>query len=91
MTITIRPANSRARFRGIDLHHRLPAAVAAIEAGMDRFAVLAFRDQRIDDAQQLAFTRNFGPLELATGDILQTKRGGCPGGHASPTSTATTG
>jgi len=46
-----------------------PDAVAAIHAGMDRFAVLVFRDQRIDDAQQIAFSRSLGPLEQATGDI----------------------
>jgi len=37
--------------------------VAAVEAGMDRYAVLVFRDQNISDAQQLAFTRHFGELE----------------------------
>jgi alpha-ketoglutarate-dependent 2,4-dichlorophenoxyacetate dioxygenase len=37
--------------------------VAAVEAGMDRFAVLVFRDQDITDEQQLAFTRHFGELE----------------------------
>src|SRR5260370_986240 len=42
-----------------------PAAAAATRAGMDRFAVLVFRDQRIDDEQQLAFSRHFGPLEQA--------------------------
>ena len=37
--------------------------VAAIEAGMDEFAVLVFRDQDLTDAQQIAFTRHFGELE----------------------------
>src|SRR5258708_34049075 len=37
--------------------------VAAIEAGMDKYAVLVFRDQDLSDEQQLAFTRQFGPLE----------------------------
>ena len=37
--------------------------VAAIEAGMDRYAVLVFRDQDITDEEQLAFTRHFGELE----------------------------
>lgn len=41
--------------------------VAAIEAGMDRYAILVFRDQRIDDEQQMAFTRNFGEIEVARG------------------------
>jgi alpha-ketoglutarate-dependent 2,4-dichlorophenoxyacetate dioxygenase len=30
---------------------------------MDRFAVLVFRDQPLDDDRQIAFSRNFGPLE----------------------------
>ncbi len=53
---------------GVDL--RVPLSgeeVAAIEAGMDRFAVLVFRDQRITDDQQMAFTRNFGAIEDARG------------------------
>ena len=41
--------------------------VAAIEAGMDRYAVLVFRDQNLTDNQQRAFTRNFGALEQAPG------------------------
>ncbi|MDA8247771.1 MAG: TauD/TfdA family dioxygenase [Rhodospirillales bacterium] len=57
---------------GIDLRAPLASAdVAAIEAGMDHFAVLRFRGQPIDDGQQLAFSRHFGPLEQATGDIIQ--------------------
>jgi alpha-ketoglutarate-dependent 2,4-dichlorophenoxyacetate dioxygenase len=77
MNVTIRPANpDRPAFAGevsgVDLRAPLaPADVAAIEDGMDRFAVLVFHDQRIDDAQQLAFSRNFGPIEMATGDIVQ--------------------
>jgi alpha-ketoglutarate-dependent 2,4-dichlorophenoxyacetate dioxygenase len=39
--------------------------VAAIEAGMDKYAVLVFHDQQITDEQQLAFTRNFGRLEVS--------------------------
>ena len=41
--------------------------VAAIEAGMDRYAVLVFRDQRLTDEQQLAFSRSFGALEETRG------------------------
>jgi hypothetical protein len=39
---------------------------------MDRFAVLVFHDQRIDDAQQLAFSRDFGTLEQATYGVRST-------------------
>lgn len=77
MTLTIKPANpDRPGFvgevSGLDLRQPVDApTAAAIEAGMDRYAVLVFRGQPIDDAQQIAFSRHFGPLELATGDIVQ--------------------
>ena len=40
-----------------------PQDVVAIEAGMDEYAVLVFRDQNITDEEQIAFTRHFGELE----------------------------
>jgi alpha-ketoglutarate-dependent 2,4-dichlorophenoxyacetate dioxygenase len=53
---------------GADLRQPLNEAdVAAIEAGMDRYAVLIFRDQNITDDQQMAFTQNFGEIENAKG------------------------
>jgi alpha-ketoglutarate-dependent 2,4-dichlorophenoxyacetate dioxygenase len=53
---------------GADLRQPLGKAdVAAIEAGMDRYAVLIFRDQNITDDQQMAFTQNFGEIENAKG------------------------
>ena len=53
---------------GVDLTRALaPADVAAIEAGMDRYAVLVFHDQDITDDQQIAFSRNFGEIEPAVG------------------------
>ncbi len=53
---------------GIDLTRPLPPAhVAAIEAAMDQYAVLVFHGQRFDDDTQLAFTRNFGALEISSG------------------------
>jgi alpha-ketoglutarate-dependent 2,4-dichlorophenoxyacetate dioxygenase len=77
MALSITPANpARPGFvgevTGIDIAAGITAAEAAeLEAGMDRFAVLVFRGQRITDEQQLAFSRHFGPLETATGDIVQ--------------------
>ncbi len=57
---------------GIDLRQSIGQALAAeIEAAMDKYAVLVFRDQPINDEQQLDFSRHFGPLETATGDIVQ--------------------
>ena len=57
---------------GIDLRKPLSAEDAeAIHAGMDRYAVLVFHDQPIDDAEQLAFTRSLGELEHAIGTSLR--------------------
>ncbi len=59
---------------GIDLTRALSdAEVAAIHAGMDHYAVLVFHDQHLDDEQQIAFSRQLGKLEEATGDIMSEK------------------
>jgi alpha-ketoglutarate-dependent 2,4-dichlorophenoxyacetate dioxygenase len=53
---------------GIDLTKPLsPEHVVAIDAGMDRHAVLVFHDQKLTDEQQMAFTVQLGPLENARG------------------------
>ncbi len=53
---------------GVDLRHPLTGDdVSAIEAGMDRYAVLVFHGQDITDDQQVAFSRNFGKIEQAVG------------------------
>ncbi|HXJ83834.1 MAG TPA: TauD/TfdA family dioxygenase [Candidatus Methylomirabilis sp.] len=57
---------------GLDLTRPLsPEDVAAIHAGMDRYAVLVFHDQRLDDEQQLGFTRSLGEIEQAIGTSLR--------------------
>ncbi len=71
MPLSIRPLTSSG-FAGevsdIDLTRELTAAqVTAIDDGMDRFGVLVFHDQHFDDATQLAFSRNFGELEVSSG------------------------
>jgi alpha-ketoglutarate-dependent 2,4-dichlorophenoxyacetate dioxygenase len=56
-----------AAVEGTDLRAPLDAAaVAAIHAGMDRHGVLVFHDQRLTDAQQIAFTKSLGKIELNT-------------------------
>ncbi len=44
-----------------------PDDVAAIEAGMDQYGVLVFHDQPLTDEAQMAFSRNFGDLEISSG------------------------
>jgi alpha-ketoglutarate-dependent 2,4-dichlorophenoxyacetate dioxygenase len=63
-----------AQVNGINLVAPLSGAeIAALEHGMDEFAVLVFRGQEIDDGQQLAFTEYFGGSEgnRAGGHIIK--------------------
>ena len=76
MPISIRPIDPINRpffageVSGIDLRQTMTQGqVGEIVAGMDKYAVLVFHDQQIDDAQQLAFSRNFGTLEIANSDV----------------------
>ena len=59
---------------GIDLREPLSAAdVATIEAGMDQHAVLVFRNQNITDEQQIAFSQNFGNIEMKLGGNIRSE------------------
>ena len=67
MAVTIKPLHPMfvGEVDGVDMRQPLTAeAVAAIEAGMDKYAVLVFHDQNITDAQHSAFSLNFGALEM---------------------------
>ena len=66
MPVSIRPLHPVfvGEVAGIDCRRPLTTdEVAAIEAGMDRYGVLVFREQCTTDDEQLAFTRHFGELE----------------------------
>jgi alpha-ketoglutarate-dependent 2,4-dichlorophenoxyacetate dioxygenase len=70
MTLSIRQIHPVfvGEVRGVDLAVPLTREeAAAVDAGMDRYAVLVFRDQNITDDQQMAFTLNFGEIENARG------------------------
>ena len=74
MSITIRQVGPclAGEVEGLDMRTPLSREdAAAIHAGMDRYAVLVFRDQKIDDAQQLAFTQALGTIEHAIGASLR--------------------
>jgi len=61
-----------AEVEGVDLTRPLSADQAApIHAAMDAHAVLVFHDQKLDDAEQLAFTRSLGEIEHAIGTSLR--------------------
>jgi alpha-ketoglutarate-dependent 2,4-dichlorophenoxyacetate dioxygenase len=66
MTIHVEPLTPvfAGRMTGIDARRKLtPAEVAAVDAGMDRYAVLVLPGQDITDEQQIELSRNFGPLQ----------------------------
>lgn len=80
MTLSIRAIDpvSRPFFAGeasgIDITKPLTKEQAIqIERGMDEFGVLVFHDQRLTDEAQMAFSRNFGELELATNNLRDGK------------------
>ena len=61
---------------GIDICRPLYAdEVAAIERGMDAYAVLVFPDQPLTDPQQVTFSANFGELEVTlAGQMMAPER-----------------
>ena len=76
MTLSIRPLDPVSRpffggeVSGIDITKPLTREqAAAIDKGMDHYGVLVFHGQHFDDETQLAFSRNFGDLEEASGDL----------------------
>src|SRR5882757_4525136 len=76
MTVTIRQLGKHffGEVSGVDLRKALtPQEAADIEAGMDKYAVLLFRNQDITDEQQLAFALNFGEREKARGGNITKK------------------
>jgi alpha-ketoglutarate-dependent 2,4-dichlorophenoxyacetate dioxygenase len=73
MTVSIRQIGPcfAGEVSGVDLTKPLSREeVAAIEAGMDQYAVLVFHDQPVTDEQQIEFSRNFGAIEPAVGSNI---------------------
>jgi alpha-ketoglutarate-dependent 2,4-dichlorophenoxyacetate dioxygenase len=76
MILSIQPVDAVSRpffageVSGIDITKPLREDQArSIERAMDQYAVLVFHDQHFNDETQLAFSRNFGNLEEASGDL----------------------
>ena len=73
MNLSIRPIHPvlGGEVSGVDIAKPLSRdEAAAIEAGMDRYAVLVFHDQALTDEQQVAFSCNFGEIERSVGSSL---------------------
>src|SRR4249920_2502121 len=67
MAIQFKPLHPvlAAEANGADLSRPLSAAQRKeVVAGMDKYAVLVFRGQKLDEDQQIACARQFGPLDL---------------------------
>ena len=78
MPLSIRPltpSGFAGEVSGIDLTRPLTRDQAdAIDAGMDQYGVLVFHDQHFTDATQMAFSRNFGELEVSSGAEMSKAR-----------------
>ena len=77
MAIEVRqiPGSFAGEVSGADLTAPLTAQdVATIEAGMDKHAVLVFRGQEITDEQQIAFSQNFGEIEMKLGGNIRSEK-----------------
>jgi alpha-ketoglutarate-dependent 2,4-dichlorophenoxyacetate dioxygenase len=76
MSVTIRKLHRHffGEVSGVDLRKPLtPQEARDIEAGMDEYAVLLFRNQDVTDEQQLAFALNFGERETSRGGTVTKK------------------
>jgi len=61
-----------AEIGNVDLARLTDEVFAEIEAAFNRYAVLVFRDQPINEEEQLAFARRFGELEVSVQPFVQT-------------------
>lgn len=67
MAVVVNPLHPlfAAEMLGADLHRDpTPQLVSEVEAAMAKYALVVLRDQAITDAEQIRFSRKFGPLEL---------------------------
>jgi len=68
MSITVTPVTPDfvAEISGLDLAQPLkPPDRDAVEAAINRYAIVAFHGQKLTDDQQVAFARHFGPIQAS--------------------------
>jgi len=59
---------------GVDVTHVSEAVFREIVEAFDEHSLLLFREQRLDDTSQIAFSRRFGPLETTIRSISSQAR-----------------
>jgi alpha-ketoglutarate-dependent 2,4-dichlorophenoxyacetate dioxygenase len=77
MELLIRPLHALfvGEVSGLDVGKAIDSeTVAALNAAIDRYAVLVLREQDLDNERQMAFARNFGELELPRSGVADAKR-----------------
>jgi alpha-ketoglutarate-dependent 2,4-dichlorophenoxyacetate dioxygenase len=77
MSLSVRPLHPRfvGEVGGLDIGRPLDTAtVAALWQAIDRYAVVVFRGQMLDDERQMDFARQFGELELPRSGRADVKR-----------------
>ena len=77
MSLTISPLHKlfAAEIGGVDVGQALDAAtLGALNQAIDRYAVLVFHGQDLDDERQMAFAQHFGELELPRSGRADVKR-----------------
>ena len=76
MALAMRPLHARfgAEVLDVDVTRVDDATFGEIAAAFDERSVLLFRGQRLDDQEQLAFSRRFGPLETTLRSIASQAR-----------------
>ncbi len=77
MSLSIAPIkdNFAAEVQGISVSNALSReTIETLQNAIDQHGVLVFRDQNIDDEQQIAFSLNFGEIEPANNKTNITKQ-----------------
>jgi alpha-ketoglutarate-dependent 2,4-dichlorophenoxyacetate dioxygenase len=77
LSLTINPLHPlfAAEIGGVDVGRKLDAAtLRALGEAIDRYAVVVFHGQDLDDERQMAFARHFGELELPRSGRADVKR-----------------
>jgi len=81
MALSFKPLHRHfvAEVLGYDMREPIDSPTARVfEQAIDQYAVLVFPAQQVDDAQQLAFTGNFGPPDIGRKKAVKTAAGRVP-------------